>query len=73
MKFSQVIIISYRNGNKFNIISCILKTPVDALSNEYGFVKSRFAYQLLPETCNLVDFPNETQKKKKSRVIPIVD
>ena len=49
------------------------KTAVEVLSNEYGFVKSRFAYQLLSETCNLVDFPNETQKKKKSRVIPIVD
>ena len=39
-----------------------LKTAVDALSNEYGTVKSRFAYQSLPDTCNLVDFPNETQK-----------
>ena len=46
---------------------------MDVLSNEYGFIKSRFAYQLLPETCNLVDFPIETQKKKKSRVISIVD
>lgn len=47
---------------------------MDVLSKEYGFVKSRFAYQSLPGTCNLVDFPNETQKKKKkSRVISIVD
>ena len=46
---------------------------MDILSNEYGFIKSRFAYQSLPVTCNLVDFPSETQKKKKSRVIPIVD
>ena len=65
MKFSQVIIISYRNGNKFNIVSCILRTAVDALSNEYGFVKSRFAYQSLSDTCSLVDFPNVTQKKKE--------
>ena len=38
---------------------------MDAISNEYGIVKSRFAYQSLPDTCNLVDFPIETQKKKE--------
>ena len=27
----------------------------------------------LADTCDLVDFPNETQKKKKSRVMSIVD
>ena len=65
MKFSQVITISYRNSNKISIISSIFKTAVDALSNEYGIVKSRFAYQSLPDTCNLVDFPNETQKEEE--------
>ena len=38
---------------------------MDVISNEYGIVKSRFAYQSLPDTCNLVDFPNETQKKNR--------